>query len=207
MAENGVDVMNVWLGMLRKSAFINDYVAEKYRKRTMVLGVCTIISMFTITVINGCSVSLLGTATPNFNGTSPSNSVVKDETAVWVSLAFSIATVIITAILGSIHSFKELFGWDAFVTELNDYVKDAISLSGTLEVNISLNEPPTNEFINDFGEKMIAFRNSAPNIGMTNFVEGEQRWNDYLQTPKNIKMMINQRFPVCSIHIHDRDSI
>lgn len=191
-----------WLTMLRKSAFINDYTAEVYTKRTLILGVCTIISMFALAIISACSVSLLGASTlPSFpagnqssggsssGGSGGSSPVITGETAVWVTVAFNIATLIITALLGAIHSIKELFGWDDLIRELREYVKDAISLAGTVEIQITLNGPAP-DFIQSFSEKMIAFRNSAPNIGTTNFVNGEARWNDYIANPKSVKMMM-----------------
>lgn len=194
-----------WLTMLRKSAFINDYTAELYTKRTLILGVCTIVSMFLLAVISACSVSLLGSSTiPSFSGNqssgppsgSGSSGVITGETAVWVTVAFNIATLIITAVLGAIHSIKELFGWDDFIRELREYVKDAIALAGTVEIQITLNGPVSPDFISAFSEKMIAFRNSAPNIGTKNFVNGEMRWNEYVTDPKSVKMMMicDQKF-------------
>ena len=199
-----------WLTMLRKSAFINDYVAEQYTKRTTILGICTIISMFALAVISACSVSLLGSATlPSYsssNSTVSNSSVISGDVAVWVTVAFNITTLVITAILGAIHSIKELFGWDDFITELREYVKDAIALAGTVEIKLSLGATPSEDFIASFSQKMIDFRNRAPNIGTTNFLIAEQRWNDYTNNPKGVKMMMicEQHFPLHSITIdHD----
>jgi hypothetical protein len=196
------EALTEWLGMLRKSAFINDYVAEKYTKRLMALGVCTIVFMFASAVVSACSVSLLGTAIPSSNVTN--DTVLTDDVAVWVTIAFNIATLIITAALGAIHSIKELFGWEAFVREIKEYVTDAIKLSGTIEIQLSLGAVPTKDFVDDFSRKMIDFRNGAPNIGASNFIEGEQRWNDYMDKPKTVETMMicNQRFPH---HSEDHD--
>lgn len=189
--------LELWLLMLRKSAFINDYVAESYIKRNTILGICTIVSLFALAVISACSVSLLGSATLpanyniQYNATINQNSaVITGEAALWVTVAFNITTLIITALLGSIHSIKELFGWDKLINELKEYVNEAIALSGTLEINISLGIPPTEEFMKTISQKMIDFRNKAPNIGTTNFIAGEQRWNEYISNPKSVKTMM-----------------
>jgi len=183
---------------------------EQYTKRTTVLGICTIVSMFTLAVISACSVSLLGSATlPSYassNSTVSNSSVISGDVAVWVTVAFNIATLVITALLGAIHSIKELFGWDDFITELREYVKDAIALAGTVEIKLSLGVAPTEDFIASFSQKMIEFRNRAPNIGTTNFITAEQRWNDYNNNPKSVKMMMicEQHFPLRHITVdHD----
>jgi hypothetical protein len=199
-----------WLTMLRKSAFINDYVVEQYSKRTTILGICTIISMFALAVISAVSVSLLGSSTlPSYsssNSTIPNSSVISGDVAVWVTLAFNIASLVVTALLGAIHSIKELFGWDDFITELREYVKDAIALAGTVEIKLSLGVTPSEDFLASFSQKMIDFRNHAPNIGTTNFLNAEQRWNDYISNPRSVKMMMicDQHFPLRHITIdHD----
>lgn len=203
--DESIGTLKGWIDLVRKTIFIYEYTLSVYDIRFKSISLCNIVVTAIISACVACVSSILGGyISSDFGGAnvtllnvSPDTqrqfeSIISDESNTLASFILSIVVLVLSSVLFVINGVKELYGWDSQIRVISEHMKKAIDINGSLEIQDSLplnQRKDAKEYILKYSEKMIAFRNSLPDIGISNYIEGEKKYEEYKAAPKNLKMM------------------
>lgn len=187
-AEN--DTLGKWLELLTRTIFIYDYTLSKYRSIFRKISIINIILSALSAGVGMCTTTLLG----NYSSENTTQSLINDNSSIYVSLALSIFSVVATCTISGVNSIKVLYGWENMINNINSHIRTAIDLRASLNIQSSLPfhlRKNVREYMLKYTQKLETFQAESPNIGEENFTAANREYEQYIQSPKSVRMLIS----------------
>ena len=165
--KNNTETVETWLNESVRMLFIYEVLLEKYKKRSHIGPIISIILGSISSLLAGVGSSLVG-STLNTNSTMN-----------WIGFGFGVIILVLNGIVVVTNFISELFKWNTKAARLSEYIEKINTFRAILHAELLL--PPkirTNaiEFIKREDDNFLKLKKNSPNIPQSDYSTASKKY-------------------------------